>query len=149
MQLFDEVGELVRTMAPDELGDVQMRSHRRGLKVWFGPTSPIKEHYEAQLIPRRHVDRTDGLALEIGFHAEHKDETENDAVIGVLLAAKKRWQRELGAEAESGAFLGNDGWRRISDIWLEPDLDDPELGFEIASRLVDYLTTLEPIRQSR
>ncbi len=148
MQLFDEVGELVHTMAPDDLGDVHMRSHRRGLKVWFGPNAPVKEHYEAQLIPRRHVDGKDGVALEIGFHSEHKDAAANDAIIDRLVARKKHWQRELGPEAEPGSFLGNDSWRRISDVWLEPDLDDRELGFEIASRLVDYLTTLEPIRQS-
>ena len=148
MLLFDEVAELIHTMSPEGLGEIHMRSHRRGVKVWFGPKTPIKEHYEAQFMPRRHVDGADGLALEIGFHAEHKDEASNDAVLAVLDAAKTSWRRELGRETESGAFLGNDTWRRISDVWLEPDVDDPELGFEIASRLVDYLTVLEPIRQA-
>lgn len=148
MLLFDEVAELIHMMSPEGLGEIHMRSHRRGVKVWFGPKTPIKEHYEAQFMPRRHVDGADGLALEIGFHAEHKDEASNDAVLAVLDAAKTSWRRELGKETESGAFLGNDTWRRISDVWLEPDVDDPELGFEIASRLVDYLTVLEPIRQA-
>ncbi len=93
------------------------------------------------------MDGSDGLVLEIGFHAEHKDESANDAVLAVLEASEKSWRRELGKETESGRFLGNDTWRRVSDVWLEPDVDDPELGFEIASRLVDYLTVLEPIRQ--
>ena len=148
MMLFDEVGELVHTMAPNDLGTIHMRSHRRGIKVWFGPKNPIKEHYEAQFIPRRNVDGADGLALEIGFHAEHKDEATNAAILDVFDAAKTSWRRELGEETESGTFLGNDTWRRVSDVWLEPEVDDPELGFEIASRLVDYLMVLEPIRQA-
>lgn len=147
--LFDEVEEVVRSMAPDGLGVLQMRSHRRGIKVWFGPAAPVKEHYEAQFIPRRHVDGTDGTVLEIGFHTEHRDESENDETLAALLANKKAWQKELGPEAESGPFLGNSSWRRISDVWFDADPDDPELGFEIASRLVDYLDLLEPILQSR
>ncbi len=148
MLLFEEVAELVHSMAPDGLGDIHMRTHRRGIKVWFGPKTPIKEHYEAQLIPRRHVDGADGAALEIGFHAEHKDAAANDAVLDVLVAENGTWRRELGDETESGVFLGNDSWRRISDVWLDPEMGDPELGFEIASRLVDYLILLEPIRQA-
>jgi len=149
MALFDHVGELVHTMAPTGLGDVHMRSHRRGLKVWFGPTTPIKEHYEAQMIPRRHVDGADGAALEIGFHAEHKAVAANEAVLDALVAERRSWKRELGDETEFGCFLGNDTWRRISDVWLDPAMDDPDLAFEIASRLVDYLLVIEPIRQAR
>lgn len=149
MSLFDEVGELVHTMAPTELGDVHMRSHRRGVKVWFGPATPTKEHYEAQVIPRRHVDGADGTAIEIGFHAEHRDANANDAVLDVLVAERATWRRELGAETEAGPFLGNDTWRRVSDVWLDPEMDDPDLAFEIASRLVDYLLVIEPIRRSR
>lgn len=149
MLLFDEVGELVHSMAPDGLGELHMRAHRRGLKVWFGPATPIKEHYEAQVIHRRHVDGSDGVALEIGFHSEHKDAAVNDAVLDSLVAERPSWRRELGDEAESGPFLGNDTWRRISDVWLDPEMDDPELAFEIAGRLVDYVTQLEPIRQRR
>jgi hypothetical protein len=147
--LFDEVEEVVRSMAPDGLGVLQIRSHRRGIKVWFGPAAPVKEHYEAQFIPRRHVDGTDGTVLEIGFHAEHRDEQANDEALAALLAQKKTWQKELGPEAEHGPFLGNSSWRRISDVWFDVDPDDPELGFEIASRLVDYLDLLEPILQTR
>ena len=147
--LFDEVEEVVRSMAPDGLGTLQIRTHRRGIKVWFGPKAPVKEHYEAQFIPRRHVDGGDGHALEIGFHAEHREESANDAALDALLAEKKTWQNELGIEAEPGAFLGNTTWRRISDVWLDADPDDPELGFEIASRLVDYLDIIEPLRRLR
>ena len=95
---------------------------------------------------RRHVDGRDGLALEVGFHAENRDEVENQQAIDTLLASEKKWRKELGAEAEVALFYGADQWRRISEAWIEPDLEDPELAFELASRMVDYLMALEPQR---
>ena len=50
--LFDEVAEAVRALTPDEHGDIRVRSHRRGVKVWFGTVKPPREHYEAQQLPR-------------------------------------------------------------------------------------------------
>lgn len=144
--LFEEVADVVRALMPDELGDPRLRAHRRGIKVWFGPAKAPREHYEAQQLPRRHVDGRDGLALEIGFHAEHPDAAANDDILDRLVAAEKRWRSVLGAEAEMGEFFGAANWRRISEAWIEPDLDDPELAFEVASRLVDYVNALEPIR---
>ena len=144
--LFDEVAEAVRALAPDELGELRLRAHRRGVKVWFGTPKPTREHYEAQQLPRHYVDGRNGMAIEIGFHAEHPDATANDSVLEVLVAAEKRWRRGLGREAEIGEFYGAANWRRISEAWIEPDLDDPELAFEVASRLVDYLNALEPVR---
>ena len=85
------------------------------------------------------------MAVEIGFHAEHKDPSQNEAVIAHLANREKTWRRKLGNEAEIGVFLGADRWRRVSETWIEPDLDDPELAFEMAARLVDYLTALEPV----
>ena len=145
--LFDEIGDVVRGMAPGGLGDLQIRSHRRGIKVWFGPTKPPKLHYEAQLIPRRFVDDLDGVALEIGFHAELPDEAANQQTLDHLIKAKKAWAKELGKEAELGPFLGRDSWRRLSEVWLDPELEDPEMAFEIGSRLVDYLDLIEPVLQ--
>ena len=84
--------------------------------------------------------------MEIGFHAENRDEAENQSAIDNLLAAEKKWRKELGPEAEVAAFYGAQDWRRISEAWIEPDLEDPELAFELASRLVDYLIALEPQR---
>lgn len=144
--LFDQVDDLVLALTPDELEGLRSRAHRRGVKVWFGGTKPGREHYEAQLLPRRHVDGADGMAIEIGFHAEHPDPSENSAAIDRLLVREKRWRKALGAEAEVGVFFGADNWRRVSEAWLDPDLDDPELAFEVASRLVDYLAALEPHR---
>ena len=144
--LFEEVADVVRTLMPDELGAPRVRAHRRGIKVWFGPVDVPREHYEAQQLPRRHVDGRDGLALEIGFHAEHRDVDDNDEVVDRLAGAEARWRPDLGSEAEVGEFFGAAHWRRVSEAWIEPDLDDPELAFEVASRLVDYVSALEPIR---
>ena len=44
---------------------------RYGIKVWFGPSDPPREHYEAQVIGPNEVKEASVLALEIGFHAEH------------------------------------------------------------------------------
>ncbi len=145
--LFEEVADVVRGMAPTGLGELQLRCHRRGIKVWFGPSNPPKVHYEAQVVARRHVDDVDGLALEIGFHAELADESANQQTLDRLLGARKVWNRELGKECEAGPFLGRSSWRRLSEVWLDPDLDDPEMAFEVGSRLVDYLDLLEPILQ--
>ena len=146
--LFAEAGELLRMMVPDGLGDLRTRAHRRGVKVWFGPEKPTREHYEAQLIPRRLVDDRDGAVLEIGFHAEHSDEQSNQAVADRLQAKQKVWGTELGPSAELDTFLGRDSWRRLSEIWEDiAELEtDPEAPFEIACRLVDYLSVIEPIR---
>lgn len=144
--LFDQVADLVRAMTPAELGQLQIKSHRRGLKAWMGPTKPPREHYEAQLLARHHVDGVDGMAIEIGFHAENSDKTLNEKAIAQVLKTEKKWRKVLGKEAEVGIFFGASNWTRISEAWLEPDLEDPELVFEIATRLVDYLTAIEPVR---
>ena len=119
---------------------------RRGVKIWFDSAKPSKEHFEAQMLPRRYVDGRDGTTIEIGFHAEHRDPDLNVAVIERLLKSEKKWRRVVGEEAEVGVFFGADGWRRVSEVWIEPDLDDPDLVFELAARLVDYLTAIEPAR---
>ena len=144
--LFDQVADAVRGLAADDYTALRLRSHRRGVKAWFGPEKPTREHYEAQIIPRRHIDGSDGTAIEIGFHAEHPQIELNEAVIGRLLQREKTWRKIVGPEAEVGEFLGADRWRRISETWIEPDLEDPELAFEVAARLVDYLAAIEPAR---
>jgi hypothetical protein len=145
--LFDEVADLVRGMVPAELGEFRERHHRYGIKVWFGPVKPPREHYEAQVVAAKHVPGAKALALEVGFHAEHANVDDNEAAVTLLLAAEKRWRRSLGKEAEVGAFLGADGWRRVSETWIDPDLGEPDLAFEIAARLTDYVTELEPLRR--
>ncbi len=145
LPLFEQVGELTRTLVPPEIGAVRFRAHRRGVKVWLDSDAPPRLHYEAQLIPRRLVDDRDGAALEVGFHAEHGDMAVNDAAVAALTAAEPRWRPELGEVAETGPFLGRpDDWRRCSETWIEPDLDNEEIAFEVASRLADYVNALQP-----
>lgn len=146
--VFDEVGELVRSLAPPELGQVKWRAHRRGVKVWFDTEKAGREHYEAQQVARRHLDGIDGMVIEVGFHTEHGDEAANQAVLDRLLSCRDDWDAELGDEAVAGPFLGNDGWRRISETWIEPDLQDPDLSFELGSRVVDYVVALEAHRRA-
>ena len=145
--LFDEVADLVRSMVPDELGPLRLRSHRRGIKVWFESEKPGREHYEAQLVARKHIDGADGMVVEIGFHSEHRDAAANEAAIAALTTRESEWRQSLGDEAEVGVFFGADNWRRVSEAWFEPDLDDPEMAFEMAARLVDYVSALEPVRR--
>lgn len=142
-------------MAPEGLGEFRHRTHRRGIKVWFGPEQPPREHYEAQFISHRHLAPSTGEAgdgqahIEIGFHAEHRDEAENEAALDHVASKPKVWKKALAGEVETGAFLGNDGWRRMSEVWLDVQLADDDIAFEVASRLVDYLTVIEPIRAER
>ncbi len=148
--LFDDVGDIVVGVAPAALGPCHYRAHRYGIKLWFGSDKPIREHYEAQVIGAQEVEGASLLALEVGFHSEHSQATENDAVIAYLVAHERDWRRALGTEAEVGAFLGRqDAWRRVSEIWADPDLGASDLGLEIALRLVEYATALEPVRRAR
>ena len=149
VSLFDEVADMLRGIAPRELGDVHHRAHRHGIKVWFGSDTPLREHYEAQIIGPREAKDAKERALEIGFHSEYPNAADNDAVLDYLLAQGKRWRRRLGRDAEAGAFLGRSDWRRVSETWPDPDLSDPEMVPEITDRLLAYITALEPVRRQR
>ena len=145
--LFDQVAEATRSLVPPELGALRLRSRRWAVKAWFGPTIPTKEHYEAQLLGAAHVPGTAVVGIEIGFHAEHKDPADNDRCLARLDARGKGWRRELGRDAEVGGFIGRpDQWRRVSEVWVDPDLGDDELAWEIAIRLTDYILCIEPLR---
>jgi hypothetical protein len=145
--LFADVADALRGLVPEDLGVLRCAHHRYGIKVWVGPSKPPREHYEAQIIGREHAPGATVRALEVGFHSEHPNEADNEAVISGLLRSEKAWRRQLGHEAAVGSFLGRaDHWRRVSEIWPDPNLSDPELVFELAARLTDYLTTLEPYR---
>jgi hypothetical protein len=150
LSIFEEAGEALRGLAPPELGEYRHRAHRYGVKVWFGPATPTREHYEAQVVGPDADRRARVLAIEVGFHAEHRDADENDAVIAHLLESERRWRRVLGKEAQVGEFLGRqDRWRRVSETWPDPDLGDGGLVIEIATRLTDYITAIEPVRRLR
>ncbi len=144
--LFDEVADLVRGLVPAELGEFHERHHRYGIKVWFGPARPPREHYEAQVVGKRYVAGARVLALEVGFHAEHSNVDDNEAAVAPLVKTEKKWRRSLGTAPQVGEFLGADVWRRVSETWVDPDLGEPDLAFEIAARLTDYVSALEPLR---
>ncbi|HEY8060940.1 MAG TPA: hypothetical protein VID94_19390 [Acidimicrobiales bacterium] len=150
MELFEEVCEALRGLVPPELGTFRHKTHRYGTKIWFGPEAPPKEHYEAQVVGARDVPEAEVLAIEVGFHSEYPKDADNEVVLTGLLAVESEWRPELGDEAVADVFLGRaDNWRRISETWPDPDLDDPELGTELAMRLLDYIEALEPVRASR
>lgn len=149
MELFEEVADALRSMVPPELGPPRCRWHRYGVKVWFGPETPTRLHYEAQVVGPRHVPEAEVLALEVGFHAEERKPDDNDAVLAHLTSVERRWRKTLGPAPVAGEFLGRDTWARLSETWLDPDLSDDELGLEVAARLTDYIEALEPILRSR
>jgi hypothetical protein len=147
LQLFDEVGEVLRGLLPPELGELRTKHHRYGIKVWFGPATPTREHYEAQVIGAKHVAEATVLAIEVGYHAEHRDPADNERALAALRGGEKRWRKVLGAEAVAGEFIDDrHGWQRLSETWADPDLGDPDLPLELATRLTDYITALEPLR---
>ena len=146
LELFDQVADALRAMVPAELGELRTQPRRWGIKVWFDEDACPREHYEAQVISARHVPDAEVLAVEIGFHAEHPKAPDNAAAVAPLLAASAAWQADLGPEAVAGDFLGRGGWQRVSEVWSDPDLSDPEVCFEVADRLAAYITALEPVR---
>lgn len=145
-ELFEQVGEVVRGAAPSTLGRLHLQVRRNGVKAWCGGPEPQREHYEAQIIGADIVAAARTRALEIGFHSEHRAERDNDAVLARLDAAAESWRPRLGDDAVAGAFIGPASWRRISEVWLDPDLDGGDVAFEIGVRLVDYMRALEPHR---
>ena len=148
--LFDDVADALRGMMPPDLGALRLRARRYGIKVWFGPEAPPREHYEAQVIGADTVDEARVLAIEVGFHAEHPKAADNQQVVNHLLDHERTWRPIVGDEAFVGPFLGRaDSWQRVSETWPDPDLGDPELALELAARLVDYATALEPARRER
>ncbi|MFB4310252.1 hypothetical protein [Actinomadura sp. GTD37] len=145
--LFDQVGEIIRGSTPAALGHPHVQVRHNGVKAWFGDPAPQHEHYEAQIIPADLAPGARAHAVEIGFHAEHRDEPANDAALTRLLASEPGWRAELGDDPVTGPFLGRGTWRRISETWPDLALDDTDAPFEIGVRLVDYIRALEPRRR--
>ncbi len=137
---FEQVLDAFEGFSDDGHGELHAKAHRYGLKVWYD--TAFKEHYEAQVIGGRTTD----VQIEIGFHLEYAKPEANDAVLNRLLAAKKQWRKTLGKEAVAGEFLGADRWRRISETWPLPSLEDEEAVMEVAARLADYVDAIEPLR---
>jgi hypothetical protein len=147
--LFDEVGEAVRGLMPPDLGIVRFKAHRYGVKLWFDSDAAPREHYEAQVVAAKHAPDATVLALEVGFHSEHSKATENEAVVDKLRDRERTWRKILGKDAVVGPFLGRaDQWRRVSETWPDPDLSDEDLCMEVALRVTEYMTALEPVLRS-
>ena len=125
---FDEVAQALRGLVPGELGPLHTRAHRYGIKVWFGPAKPPREHYEAQVVGAQHVPEAKALAIEVGFHTEHPDPTLDAACLAALVGHERRWRKALGPEAVAAPFIADrHGWQRLSETWPDPDLSDPEI----------------------
>ena len=147
---FEAASALLPGMLPDGLGEVRSYAHRYGMKVWFDTEKATREHYEAQVVGAKDVPGAKVLAIEVGFHSEHSKEAENEAVLAALVAKEKTWRKGIGKEAEATVFLGRaQHWRRVSETWIDPDLGDPDLAFEVAARLTDYITAIEPVRRAK
>ena len=148
--VFADVADALRGLMPIELGDLRLYDHRYGIKVWFDSPKAPREHYEAQVVGAALVPGAKVLGLEVGFHSEYPELADNEAALARLVAKEKAWRRQLGRDPVAGPFLGRaKHWRRISEIWPDPDLGDPELPFELAARLSEYVTCLEPLRRKR
>lgn len=132
---------------PAEYAGFEHRLHGRGLKVWFG--SADRTHYEIQEVGRIAERGRERVArgLEIGFHAELRDPAANEAVLAALVAHEDRWRAELGPAAQAGFFVGDRDhrWRRVSEFWTGPEIDEPDTAIEAADRLATYIRGLEPL----
>ncbi len=144
-ELFDEVGEIIRSLMIDERPDLRIRARHYGIKVWFGPVQPPRCHYEVQFLGPRDVPEAKLIAVEVGLHLEDPKVGRNDEVFDRLLAAERQWRRALGQEPVAGPFIGRpEDWRRVSEVWVDPNLSDDGIGLALATRLVDYAVALEP-----
>ena len=108
--LFDAVAEACRTMVPSDLGELRIRSHRYGTKVWFDTERPGREHYEAQVVGAKYVEGAAVLAVEVGFHAEHPKLVDNELAVGKLTRSERTWRRVLGDDVVigRGSLVEND-----------------------------------------
>jgi hypothetical protein len=143
-EFFDQVRDAMFGIVEQHYTPFESYAHGYGLKLWFPGAE--REHYEAQLV---RGSRAGVAALEIGFHAEHKDNARNDALLAALLQRERSWRKLLGKEPVAGPFLGSQrpGWRRVSELWDEPELDDPGNVFDVAGRLGCYIAAIEPARR--
>jgi hypothetical protein len=133
---FETVDDALHGFLPPALRDFDSHRTSMNLKVWY---EEGREHYEVQLVS--------GPALEVGFHAEHKDAGRNEDVLSRLVGGEKGWRKKLGKAPETGAFLGRQkSWRRVSEVWDGEGLTD-DAAVEAAERLGAYIEALEPLRR--
>lgn len=147
---FAQVADALPGFLPPAHRDFQYRVGARNCKVWF---ASWHEHYEVQAIARAAL-RAAGIggtaeALEIGFHAEHPRSDDNDGVLARIAASERAWRKKLGRDPVTGPFVGrreqSDRWRRVSELWDDPRLDEDGAVIEAAERLAAYIRVLEPL----
>jgi len=133
---FETVDDALHGFLPPAYRDFQAHRSSMNLKVWFDEG---REHYEVQLVS--------GPALEVGFHAEHKDAGRNEEILDRLVDGEKRWRKTLGRAPKTGGFLGRQkNWRRVSEVWDGDGLTE-DAAVEAAERLGAYIEALEPLRR--
>lgn len=147
---FRQAEDALIGFLPPELRDFGSYTTARTLKIWYGDGDARREHFEIQSISRsglRAAERPEEPpVLEVGFHTEHKDAARNDAVLDALAAEEGSWRAELGDAPEAGDFLGRQtSWRRLSELWTGPSVEEPEAAIEAAERLADYIRVLVPL----
>jgi len=143
---FDHVAMALQGGVPRSLGTLRVLPRRWNVKVWLDAEACPKLHYEAQILTPRHVPGAKVVGLELGFHAEDRDEAVNAEALARLVDAEAQWREVLGPDAVAGPFLGRaTRWRRVSETWPDPDLSDPDVVVEIADRLAAYVTCLAPL----
>ena len=131
---FETVDDALHGFLPPALRDFDSHRTSMNLKVWYDEG---REHYEVQLVS--------GPALEVGFHAEHKDAGRNEEILDRLVNGEKQWRKALGRAPKTGAFLGRQkSWRRVSEVWDGEGLTD-DAAVEAAERLGAYIEALEPL----
>jgi hypothetical protein len=133
---FETVDDALHGFLPPAFRDFESHRSSMNLKVWFDEG---REHYEVQLVS--------GPALEVGFHAEHKDPGRNEEVLARLIDGETRWRKALGRAPKTGAFLGRQkNWRRVAEVWDGDGLTE-DAAVEAAERLGAYIEALEPLRR--
>jgi len=134
---FETVDDALHGFLPPALRDFESHRTSMNLKVWYDEG---REHYEVQLVS--------GPALEVGFHAEHKDAGRNEEILDRIVDGEKRWRKALGRAPKTGSFLGRQkNWRRVSEVWEGDGLTD-DAAVEAAERLGAYIEAFEPLRRS-
>lgn len=151
---FQDAEDALVGFLPPELRHFGSYHTSSTLKVWYGDGEARREHFEVQSVSAsglRAAERPeDPPVLEIGFHAEHRDAARNDAVLEFLVSRSDDWRPVLGDEPEVGTFIGRQSsWRRVSELWTETAVLQPEAAIEAAERLADYIRALVPVLRHR
>lgn len=121
------------------IGRHGMHLHRTTANLKVSSEPGARQHFELQL-----MRGTAGMAVEIGWHAEHKDAARNDEALAVLVAGERRWRKSL-PDAVCGPFArGPKAWRRVSEVWDGMTFDEG-VAVEAAEQLVRYVDVLQPL----